>query len=331
MPWVPQNAPLTLTPDERKQLQELANSRTAPFREVQRASILLAYADGIALRRIAQEQGVTRMTVDKYIKKAHSMGVETGLKDLYHRPKDPVITPEAKAWVVSLACTKPVDLGLAAETWTRSALAAYVRTHAEEAGHPTLSKAAKATVHRILAEQELAPHKVTYYLERKDPEFDRKMREVLMVYREIVVDTQSSGPRPVHTVSVDEKPGVQALGLVSPDLSPVPGEHPSLSRDYEYVRMGTLSILSALDLHDGHLSLAGWRNGIGAGNSSPCSRIWMPTTRPKPRSGSSWTTIRPMSPRRPGPIWPPAPTGSNMCIHRSTARGSTWSRPSSPR
>lgn len=158
-------------------------------------SILLAYADGIALRRIAQEQGVTRMTVDKCIKKALSMGVEAGLKDLYHRPKDPVITPEAKAWVVSLACSKPVDLGLAAETWTRSALAAYVRTHAKEAGLPSLSKAAKATVHRILAEQELAPHKVTYSLERKDPEFDRKMREVLMVYREIVVDTRSSGPR----------------------------------------------------------------------------------------------------------------------------------------
>ena len=253
MPWVPQKAPLTLTPDERKQLQELATSRTAPFREVQRAAILLAYADGIALRRIAQGQGVTRMTVDKCIKKALSMGVEAGLKDLYHRPKDPVITPEAKAWVVSLACTKPVDLGLAAETWTRSALAAYVRTHAEEAGHPSLSKAAKATVHRILGGQELAPHKVTYYLERKDPEFDRKMREVLMVYREISVDTQSSGPRPVYTVSVDEKPGVQALGLVSPDLPPVPGKHSSLSRDYEYVRMGTLSILAGLDLHDGHV------------------------------------------------------------------------------
>ena len=82
MPWGPQKAPLTLTPDERKQLQELANFRTAPFRDVQRASILLAYADGIALRRIAQEQGVTRMTVDKCIKKALSMGVEAGLKDL---------------------------------------------------------------------------------------------------------------------------------------------------------------------------------------------------------------------------------------------------------
>ena len=140
MPWVPQKAPLKLTLDERKQLQKLAASRTAPFREVQRASILLSYADGIPLRRIAQEQGVTRMTVDKCIKKALSMGVEAGLKDLYHRPKDPVITPEAKAWVVSLACTKPVDLGLAAETWTRSALAAHVRIHADEAGHPLSRK-----------------------------------------------------------------------------------------------------------------------------------------------------------------------------------------------
>ena len=182
------------------------------------------------------------------------MGCEAGLSDLYHRPHDPVITPDAKAWVVSLACTSPKDLGMAAELWTRSALATYVRSHASATGHPSLQKAVKATVHRILEEQTLKLHKITYYLEKKDPEFDRKMREVLMVYREVTLGEQRTADgRPIITVSVDEKPGVQALATVAPDLPPVPGKHPTVSRDYEYKRLGTLSILASLDLQDGHV------------------------------------------------------------------------------
>lgn len=254
MPWVTKKAPLTLSAGEQKQLETLSQSRTAPLREIQRARILLAYSRGTRLRTIATEVGVSRMTVDKCLDKALSMGVAAGLSDLYHRPKKPVITPEAKAWVVSLACTPPKDLGMASELWTRSALAEYVRTHASAAGHPCLLKAAKATVHRILEGQTLKPHKITYYLERKDPEFDRKMHEVLMVYQEVTVGSQkTSDGRPVITVSVDEKPGVQALATVAPDLSPVPGKYSTVSRDYEYKRMGTASILAALDLQDGHV------------------------------------------------------------------------------
>jgi len=115
-------------------------------------------------------------------------------------------------------------------------------------------KAAKATIHRILEGQALKPHKITYYLERKDPEFDRKMRDVLMVYQEVTLGTQTTADgRPMVTVSVDEKPGVQALATVSPDLPPVPGKHRTVSRDYEYKRLGTASILAALDLQDGHV------------------------------------------------------------------------------
>ena len=247
-------APLILTDEERQHLESLASSRKAPLREIQRANILLAYSGRMPIQDIARDVGVNRQTVYKGIDKALSMGYEAGLADLYHRPRDPVITPDAKAWVVSLACTPPKDLGMAAELWTRSALASYVRSRAEAAGHPCLAKAAKATVHRILEGQTLKPHKITYYLERKDPEFDRKMREVLMVYREVTLGEQkTSDGRPVITVSVDEKPGVQALATVAPDLPPVPGKHPTVSRDYEYKRLGTVSILAALDLQDGHV------------------------------------------------------------------------------
>jgi hypothetical protein len=180
------------------------------------------------------------------------------LKDAYHRPKEPVITEEARAWVVLLACSKPKDLGYAAELWTRSALARHVRAHAVKAGHPSLAQAAKATVHRILAEQPLHPDRVKYYLERRDPKFAEKMRNILLVYK--VVSLQNAERRPedpppsVITVSVDEKPGLQAIATTAPDLPPVAGQHPEVGRDHEYERLGTCSILAALDLHDGHVT-----------------------------------------------------------------------------
>jgi transposase len=158
--------------------------------------------------------------------------------------------------VVSLACTKPKELGLAAELWTISALAFYVREHAQAADHPSLSHASKSTVWRILNAHEIKPHRVRYYLERRDEQFEDKMREVLMVYREISMDLEEvtpEGARPIYTISVDEKPGVQALATSAPDLPPVPGRHAGVGRDHDYVRHGTVSILAGVDLHDGHI------------------------------------------------------------------------------
>jgi len=52
---------------------------------------------------------------------------------------------------------------------------------------------------------------------------------------------------------VDEKPGIQALKNIAPDLHPIPGQYAQMGRDREYNRLGTVSLLAALDLHDGHV------------------------------------------------------------------------------
>src|ERR1700719_4019482 len=186
------------------------------------------------------------------------MGAEAGIKDTPHKPRGAVITDDAKAWVVHLACTKPKDLGYAAELWTRSALARHVRKSAIQEGYPALANAAKATVQRILTAQELRPHKVKYYLERRDPDFKNKMRAVLLIYREVALQNDAKDkdapPPSISTVAVDEKPGVQAIGNTAPDLPPVPGKHPTVARDHEYKRLGTCSILAALDLHTSHVT-----------------------------------------------------------------------------
>jgi len=249
---------LTLNAGQMSELQQLSQSRTAPLREVQRARILCHYHAGETIAGIARALEMTRKSVRKWIDKALAMGAEAALKDAYHRPRAPVITEEARAWVVHLACSKPKELGYAAELWTRSLLARHVRREAAQAGHPSLSRAAKATVQRILAEQPLHPERVRYYLERRDPAFAVRMRDVLLVYQEVALQNegQRAGPqRPsIITVSVDEKPGLQAIANTAPDLPPVPGKHPSVARDHEYRRLGTCSILAALDLHEGHVT-----------------------------------------------------------------------------
>ncbi len=250
---------LVLSVEQQSLLMQTAQSRTRPQREVQRAQILLCYAQGQKITAISRALRVSRVAVYKWVDRALALGAEAALSDQFHRPKEPVITEQAKAWVVSLACTKPKDHGYAAEVWSHRQLAKHVRENAGAQGHPSLSRAAKATVQRILKSQTLQPHKVKYYMERRDPEFDEKMREVLLVYQEVDLQNKSApadpgAPPAVVTVSVDEKPGLQAIANTAPDLSPRPSRHPRLGRDSEYKRMGTLSILAGLDLHDGHVT-----------------------------------------------------------------------------
>lgn len=250
-------AALTLSAEHRSMLGELAGSCTSAQREVERAKVLLAYADGKSPTEIQRALGVSRPTIYKCIDKALAAGVCTGLRDRFHRPHAPQISEAAKAFVIDLACRKPVDLGLAAELWTLSVLAEYVAAHATGAGFPRLARAGKTTVWRILDAHELKPHRVRYYLDKRDPQFERKMAEVLVVYRDVNLyragAAHDARPLPVYTVSVDEKPGVQALGTTAPDLPPAPGRHAGIGRDHEYVRHGTLSIIAALDLHTGEI------------------------------------------------------------------------------
>jgi transposase len=249
---------LVLTPEEVRLLEQLRQSRTAAWREVQRAQVLWLYYTGSNIATIMKAVKMTRKSVSKWIEKALTMGVSAGLKDTPHGSK-PVLTENAKTWVVHLACSKPKEWGYAAEVWSRQALAQHVRRQAVAQGHPSLARASKATVQRILAAQPLQPHKVTYYMERRDPNFESKMRDVLLVYQEVELQNQKPLPladslAKVITVSVDEKPGVQAIATTAPDLLPVPGRHPTLARDHEYERLGTCSILAALDLHTGHVT-----------------------------------------------------------------------------
>jgi transposase len=188
------------------------------------------------------------------VERAVAYGPLAALDDRPRPGKEPTITPEAKAWLVSLACDKAKDHGYPHELWTTRLLAQHARQNAPAAGHECLANLVQGTVCKILSQQEVKPHKVRYYLEERDPEFDQKMAEVLCVYREVQVLKKAANKEPgkrVAIVSYDEKPGIQAIETTAPDLPPKPGLHATFAREHEYKRHGTLSLLAGIDLLTG--------------------------------------------------------------------------------
>lgn len=255
MPFQSQRAPLKLSTEMREELSVLAQSRVAARSHGERARILLAYADGTTVSAIARLLHTNRLKVERCLNKALQFGPRAALDDLAGRGRPARITAEARTWVGALACQKPKDLGYPEELWTTRRLAAHTRRHGPAAGHPALARVGRGTISKILRRQPLRPHRIRYYLERRDPEFERKMADVLCVYRELAVWRAVGAPAAsvVAVLSYDEKPGIQALANVAPDLPPVPGRHPTVARDYEYRRHGTVSLLAGIDLITGHV------------------------------------------------------------------------------
>jgi len=161
-------------------------------------------------------------------------------------------------WVLHCACRKPKELGYSYELWTYALLQAHIRKSCIEAGHPSLDHLSRSKLHWILTQGEIRPHKVRYYVERRDPEFERKMAVVLHVYKEVEIANAKMLPGALEepamiTISYDEKPGIQALATTTPDKAPSPNRYPSHLRDYEYKRLGTVTLLAGIDLHTGHV------------------------------------------------------------------------------
>ncbi len=243
---------LSIEDEDLARLEIIARSRTEPASWVQRARILLAYRADPSAYAVGEAIGVTHQTVLRCLDRARHLGVMAALDDSPRPGRRPDITADAKAWLISLACQKAKDLGYPHELWTTRLLARHAREHAVAAGHPCMAGIVQGTVCKILSRQDVKPHKVRYYLERRDEAFETKMAEVLCVYREVaVLRATDAGTGKVAIISYDEKPGVQAIGNTAPDLPPKPGVHETFARDHEYKRHGTLSLLAGIDLLSG--------------------------------------------------------------------------------
>ena len=130
---------ITLSIDDRSYLETQIRARTIQAQTVNRARILLLKADGVSIDAIADKVGMNRKSVMLCINKYLEGGVENALFDAPGRGRNAEITDDEKAWIINIACQKPVDLGYSAEVWTRALLTKHINKFAEEAGHTRLS------------------------------------------------------------------------------------------------------------------------------------------------------------------------------------------------
>ena len=250
--------PLELTQDQRDHLEALLRTRTIQAQIMNRARIILLKADGESVDAIAEKVGLNRNSVLLCLKKFKDGGVENAIYDTPGRGRNPEITDDEKTWIIDIACRKPTEFGYPAETWTYAKLTAHIQETAEAARHPRLSTISKTMVVNILNEAEVKPFRIKYYCENRDPDFDSKMHNVLLVYKQLSMQFDENGQllpweedkEVVHVLSYDEKPGIQAIATTSEDLLP-DEKHTTISRDYEYRRLGTLSLLAGIDLQTG--------------------------------------------------------------------------------
>ena len=240
------------------QTRSIRKSRTEEKRRTVRAALLLDSLAGQRDETIAQRLRISRSTVVLCIQKCLQFGLEAALGELPRTGKPRQLPDDAIAWVQHCACQKPKELGYSYELWTYKLLTAHVRRHCVASGHPALQKLSRSKLHKILRQGALRPHKIRYYVERRDAAFESKMANVLHVYKEVeIVNEYRRGEAGrslgMVTISYDEKPGIQALAVTTPDRPPVAGRYSSHLRDYEYERLGTVSLLAGLDLHSGRI------------------------------------------------------------------------------
>ena len=250
---------INLPEEDKTTLQGILHRSTVEARTYIRAKILLLKAENNSNEFIADKLDVSVPTVRLCIDKYNAGGIENALNDNNGRGRKAEISDADITWVINKACQKPKDYGYSAELWYPASFTRFIRSIAEKEGHPRMANVAETTLRNILAKAKLRPFKVSYYCEKRDPDFDAKMHDVLVVYKQLSLQFNEDGTLkpfegiPVHTLSYDEKPGIQAIDSTAQDRPPIPGtdKNSTVWRDYEYVRLGTLSLLAAIDLLSG--------------------------------------------------------------------------------
>ena len=251
------NTFLPLSDEDKKYLKSLSKTRTIQAQVVDRARILLYKADGVSFDDIAARLNISKRTVRLCISKFNNGGIDAALFDAKRSGRPTEISDDAKAWIINIACQRPADLGYSQELWTLAKLHKHIQQHAQQAGFPRLTTITKAYVQKLLQDNQIKPFKIKYYCEKRDPDFESKMHEVLVVYKQVEMQFDENGNiivpddyRLTITVSYDEKPGIQAIANTSEDLRPTE-DNGEVYRDYEYKRLGTVSLLAGIDLLTG--------------------------------------------------------------------------------
>jgi transposase len=216
---------ITLTIDERLELEQMMQSRSLPAGDVFRARLILMLADGLPYRTIQERLDTTAPTISRWKERFLRQGV-AGLLEMRHPGQKPsVITPALQAKVLDATRRKPRD---GSTHWSCRKLAAQLGI-------------SKDTVQRIWQRAGLKPHRLERYMASDDPEFERKAADIIGLYLH--------PPQHAAVFCVDEKSAIQALDRLDPVLPMSPGR--AERHGFEYYRHGTLSLYAALDVRSG--------------------------------------------------------------------------------
>jgi transposase len=218
-------AGLALDSNERQELQRRRRASTVTVREQQRAEIVLRWAEGVTQGEIAEQLGVSRVTVNHWCRRFAAQRL-AGLDDAPGRGRKPWLPAGAVRGVLEKAVKPPATLG----RWS-------CRTMAREAG------ISQASVQRIWAANDIKPHLTRTFKLSKDKQFEAKFWDVIGLYL--------NPPEKALVLCCDEKSQCQALQRTQPGL-PLGIGHIS-TRTHDYIRHGTLTLFAALNYLDGKL------------------------------------------------------------------------------
>jgi len=216
---------VTVTPDDRRQLEAIVADRNRAQKHVARARVILATADGCGTNEVVRRSGLSKPVVWRWQERFMHEGIAGLLRDKTRKPGKPPVGDEIIARVIELTLDDPPG-----ETthWT-------VRMMADVIG------IGSATVHRIWRAHGLTPHRMRNFKLSNDPRFAEKLKDVIGLYVE----------PPAHAIvlSLDEKSQIQALDRTQPGLPMKKGRCGTMTHDYK--RHGTTTLFAALNILDG--------------------------------------------------------------------------------
>jgi len=208
---------------DRRQLEAWLRSHSTPRALATRARIVLGSADGESIRQLAERLEVTQRTVCLWRGRYGESGL-AGLRSLPRSGRPRTIRAAQERAVLSATLRKPKE----ATHWS-------TRRLAKEVG------LSRASIHRIWQKYGLQPHRVETFKFSTDPDFDRKLADVVGLYLD--------PPERALVLCVDEKSQIQALNRTQP-LLPMWPSVPA-RRTHDYTRHGTTSLFAALEVASG--------------------------------------------------------------------------------
>lgn len=216
-----------LTVEDRVILTKWSRGRSTPARLVQRAKIVLAAAEGLENREIAQALGCTRRTVSTWRNRYAQSGLSDIQQDARRGGRTPAVRMEVEAEIIRKTTQEtPVN----ATQWSVRSMAAAVSV-------------SKDTVRRVWRDNGLQPHRVKTFKVSNDPKFAEKLVDVVGLYLD--------PPEHALVLSCDEKSQIQALDRTQKSLPIYPGRLKTLTHDYK--RNGTTTLFAAIELAEGKI------------------------------------------------------------------------------